>query len=423
MRHWLKLDNAAKIYPPSRTRSWAALFRLSVTLTEDVDRETLAKAQENTLRRFPSFSCRLCRGFFWYYLEHIDGAPPILDDIYNPMQRVGGRENNHFTYRLFCGKNRISAEFFHVLTDGTGGLTFLLSLVAEYLRLRYGTEVPLSDYILRCSDEPVPSEYEDSFLRYYRKETLGRSETRAYHPTGTAASCGKLLFISATVSSDVIREKAEAYGVSVGVFLAALMMQAVAEKQQTEKSRRRKRQDVKISVPVNLRRFFPSRTLRNFSSYVNPSLCSRIGPYTFDEILTQVNHFMALHVNEKELGARFSANVASEKNIFLRLTPLALKNPVMKLCYRFQGENYFSAQISNMGVIRLPEELAPLVSRLDFMLGRASSRRTDCAVISYGGKTVLNFTRTTEDADVSRYFLTALVKMGVPVFVESNGLS
>ena len=421
MRHWFKLDNAAKIYPPSRTRSWAALFRLSVTLTEEVDKETLAEAQENTLRRFPSFRCRLRRGFFWYYLEQISGAPPILDDIYNPMQRVGGRENNHFTYRLFAGKNRISAEFFHVLTDGTGGLTFLLSLVAEYLRLKHGVEVPVSDHILRCSDAPVPSEYEDSFLRYYRKETLGRTETKAYHQTGTSAPRGKLLFISATVPSDALRKKAEAYGVSVGVFLAALMMQAVYEKQKTEKSRRKRRQDVKICVPVNLRRFFPSRTLRNFSSYVNPSLCSRIGPYTFEEILAQVKHFMALHINEQELRARFSANVASEKNILLRLTPLVLKNPVMKFCYRFQGESYISAQISNMGLVRLPDELLPLIGRIDFMLGRASSKRTDCAVISAGGKTVLNFTRTTAEADVTRYFLTSLVKMGVPVYVESNG--
>ena len=34
---WLKLDNAAKIYPPNTTRRWQSMFRLSVTLTEDVD--------------------------------------------------------------------------------------------------------------------------------------------------------------------------------------------------------------------------------------------------------------------------------------------------------------------------------------------------------------------------------------------------
>ncbi len=422
MRHWFKLDNAAKIYPPSKTRSWAALFRLSVTLTEDVDKDLLAEAQRHVLPRFPSFACRLRRGFFWYYLEHIDSEPPIRDDIYNPMQRVGGKDNNYFTYRLICGKNRISAEFFHVLTDGSGALTFLLSLVSEYVRLKYGADVPASDYILHAGDSPLPEEYEDSFLRYYQKETLSRSESNAYHMTGTPAPNGKLLFITATVPSDALHQKAESYGVSVGVFLAALMTEAVYRKQQAEKSRRRRKKDVRVSVPINLRRFFPSRTLRNFSSYLNVPLCSRIGPYSFKEILTQVSHYMALHINAKELGARFSANVAAEKNILLRIAPLFLKNPVMKFCYRFQGESYFSAQISNMGAVRLPEELAAYVTRLDFMLGRASSKRTDCAVISAGGKTILNFSRTTAEADVARYFLTSLVKMGVPVFVESNGL-
>jgi hypothetical protein len=29
---WLKLDNAAKIYPAAKRRNWKALFRLSATL-------------------------------------------------------------------------------------------------------------------------------------------------------------------------------------------------------------------------------------------------------------------------------------------------------------------------------------------------------------------------------------------------------
>ena len=36
---WLRLDNAAKIYPAARRENWSSLFRLSMTLTEDVDKQ------------------------------------------------------------------------------------------------------------------------------------------------------------------------------------------------------------------------------------------------------------------------------------------------------------------------------------------------------------------------------------------------
>ena len=71
MKKWMRLDNAAKIYPPAATRRWSPMFRLSVELSEDADPAILEEANRRALARFPAFSCRLRRGFFWYYLEHI----------------------------------------------------------------------------------------------------------------------------------------------------------------------------------------------------------------------------------------------------------------------------------------------------------------------------------------------------------------
>ncbi|NLZ89363.1 MAG: hypothetical protein GX916_07665, partial [Clostridiales bacterium] len=61
---WLKLDNAAKIYPAVMSRKWMALYRISVTLKDDIDEALLAKALASTLKRIPFFAYRLRRGFF-----------------------------------------------------------------------------------------------------------------------------------------------------------------------------------------------------------------------------------------------------------------------------------------------------------------------------------------------------------------------
>ena len=66
---WMRLDNAAKIYPAARRNNWSNVFRLSFTLKEEVDPEVLQQALEVTVKRFPSIAARLRRGLFWYYLD------------------------------------------------------------------------------------------------------------------------------------------------------------------------------------------------------------------------------------------------------------------------------------------------------------------------------------------------------------------
>lgn len=41
---WVRLDNAAKIYPAARRKNWSNVFRQSVTLSDDVDMGVLKSA-------------------------------------------------------------------------------------------------------------------------------------------------------------------------------------------------------------------------------------------------------------------------------------------------------------------------------------------------------------------------------------------
>ena len=68
---WMRLDNAAKIYPAARRRNWNNMFRVSATLQETVEPAILQCALEVTVKRFPSIAVRLRKGVFWYYLEEI----------------------------------------------------------------------------------------------------------------------------------------------------------------------------------------------------------------------------------------------------------------------------------------------------------------------------------------------------------------
>ena len=142
---WLKLDNAAKLYPAVKTKNWSNVFRLSITLREKIDAEILQSALDTTVKRFPSISMKLCKGFFWYYLESTK-APHIIPEKPYPCSKMTPRDLRKCAFRVLYYENRIAVEFFHSLTDGNGGLIFLKTLAAEYIAQKNHIEIPYRIY-------------------------------------------------------------------------------------------------------------------------------------------------------------------------------------------------------------------------------------------------------------------------------------
>ena len=418
-RKWVRLDNAAKIYPAASSRKWSAIFRFSADFTEDVDPLLLQRALERMEPRFPVFFMRLRRGLFWYYLEQSDGCPRVQPEGPYPCAPLLPRSNQGFSFRVLYYHNRVAVEFFHVIADGTGGLCFLKTLAAEYLTLRYGADIPRDGAILCCGDAPCEAEMEDSFLRYAGNVAVSRAESSAYHMDGTREED----FVHLTTGSmpaDAVCAKAKELGVSVNTFLVAVMLDALLEIQAAEGVPRRFRRPVKVCVPVNLRRLFPSATLRNFSSFLNPGVDPRLETYTLGEIAKAVYHYMGANASRQQLGARFSSNVISEKSPVLRLTPLFLKDLALKIAFISFGDTKSSTTISNIGVVELPEAMRRYVLRMDMVLGPLNINPACCAVLTYGGTLRFNIVRVIREPALERAFFTRLVQLGIPVEIESN---
>jgi len=414
---WLVLDNAAKVYPAAAGRRWSALFRLSMNLTHEVDPALLQEALEKIAPRFPMYQVRLCRGLFWYYLEQAGQGARVRPD--GPWPCMPMREHGHL-FRVLYHKDRIAVEFFHALTDGAGGLCFLKTLVAEYLALRYGARIPRGGDILDSSDPPAPEEREDSFLRYAGHVRGSRREAKGYRLRGTPTPDGFVSLVTGRMSVEVLRQKAREKGVSLTTYLAAVLIAAVQQLQQAEESPRRRRQAVKIQVPVNLRKLFPSRTLRNFSSYVNPGIDPRLGVYSLDEIITCVHHHLGAEVTGKQLKAKFTANVRSEQIKAVRLLPLFVKDFILKQIFLAVGDKKTSTCLSNLGNQELPPQMGEYVTGMDFILGPLAINPVACSAVSYNGVLSLAMLRTIREADLPRVFFSRLVELGIPVTIESN---
>ena len=418
-KNWMRLDNAANIYPAIKSPRCTAVFRLWTELGEPVDRNVLSEALENTLKRLPGFSSSLKSGVFWHYLEQQPGYPTIGDDVNNPCSYLDIQKNKGFLFRVRCYENRISVEFFHVLTDGTGGMTFLKTLLGEYLRLKHGLVISYNDTVLDCSDPPRKAELENSFNTVARPVSQSRRERTAYHIRGRREPEGVMHITTGIMPLSEISALAKSYGATVNEFVVATLIMAFYRLQQKEKSVFQRKKPIKISIPINLRKPFPSASLRNFTSYVNLGIDPVLGEHSLPEIIAVLRHSMAVEGSTKALAVRLSTNVASERNPLLRITPLFMKNLILRLVYDMVGDRYNSATLSNLGLIKLPEQMEVYVKRFGFMLGPGQNP-VACTCVSYGDSFSFNFSRTIRQPIIEREFFTLLVKMGVHVTIESN---
>lgn len=417
---WMRLDNAALIFPASVRKNWSNSFRVSATLTEDVDIAVLQSALDVTVPRFPSIAARLRRGVFWYYLQQISNAPKIHEEYSYPLTRMSRKELRTCAFRVVVYGRRIAVELFHSLTDGNGGMIILKSLLAEYLLQKHGISIPAENGVLDRHEEPTTEELEDSFPRYAGLGKASRNESTAWYVPGTPEPMdfAHLTCLQLPVASAL--EKARSYGVSLTVFLAAAMLMALQELQKEEIPEQSKRKLLKVQIPVNLRQLFPSKSLRNFALFTIPEIDPRLGEYTFEEICRLVHYHIGITVTPKQMSKRIAANVAPERSFAVRLIPLFLKNPILKIAFHVAGERLSCLTMSNLGAVKLPEEMMPFVERMEFILSVPASRAHHCGIASFKDTLYINMIRNIREPSLEYHFYRVLRSLGLVPEVQTN---
>lgn len=416
---WYKLDLSANVYPTLQRRNFSSVYRLSILLNEDINPELLQQAVDLTLPRFPSFQVALRKGLFWRYLEpnHRPG-PYVAKDIVNQCMPMDFKANNRYLIRIYYYGGRISLEAHHSLADGSGGMYLLQTITAVYLRL-CGHTISNEGFVLDIKEPAESCELEDAYLKYANSKVRSpRSQDKAYRVHGTKEKFYTLNIICGVMSTNQALAVSKKYGASLTEYLNAVLLYSLLEKQKQEHPFRER--PVKLAMPVNLRRFFPSKTLRNFISMVYPSIDPRLGEYTFEEIIQQVHFYMRYYINPKFLNGDITTNVTTTQNPIGRIVPLFLKDFVIKQFYTRVQDRQSSAGLTNMGSLPVPKDMEPYVERFDIYMGQPFSARTNCAIVSYKDILTINFASSIIETDIEELFFRRLVKDGIHVKIESN---
>ena len=402
------VDNASILYLSLMRKSHANSYRFTMTLKEPICHKTLQLAVDRVYRRFPTVIAGFRPGFFRYFQVPAAQPPQVQPDP-GILLTMTEAEIRNCPFRILYNHCDISIEAFHALTDGYGAIACITTLVAEYLRLKNSAEIPVASTLLDLKRAPACDEAADSYLDYQEGKPLHLPSRYAYQLPGPAPTWNGIRTSTFTADTRKLLETARKQGVSVTTLISAVMAISVMEIQRRHETKSIK--PVRIMVPVDLRRQFPSKTLRNFILYALPTMEPQETGIPLPELAQRFSRQMRTQTERTLLASIMAYNVRTQENWLFRAIPLRIKTVAMRIAYRFFGESNSSVTVTNLGNITLPEEMRQHVEDFCVYLTPRTRSPYNCSVIAYGEKLHVVVSRYGAEPELENVFFRNLSRV------------
>lgn len=414
---WEKLDNTANLFPVIASQNVSNVYRVSVTLNEEIDEKILQKSVERVLPYFDVFNYRLKKGMFWYYFEtNKKPVPKVQKEDTYPCMYINPQTNNEYLFRVTYYGKRINLEVFHVLTDGNGAFAFLKEITYQYLRYMHPEFKEMNVNGLQAD---TSLDKEDSYVKNYKKKAKKNYKTeRAVIIQGDKLPVNDMGIIHGYMDLAGVKTMAKKYNVTINQLLVATYIWSVYKECLNSMSDKR---PICVCVPVNLRPYFNSSTLRNFFAVVTASFKAKKDSYTYEEVVGIVADSLNKQINKENLENLLSYNVSNEKNKLIRGVPLVLKNFIMKIVYN-KSARANTGTITNLGVISVADEYKAYIDKFHAMISMSKGQNVKGGICSYQNQLVFTFTSSIRDTAVQKTFFRKFTDEGVNVSIESNGV-
>ncbi|WP_206429540.1 DUF6320 domain-containing protein [Clostridium transplantifaecale] len=463
---WRKLDNTAKLFAAVAGEDLSNVFRLSVSLKNEIKPELLEQALKLTLPEFENFRVKLRKGFFWNYFETNNREPLVEKEETYPCKYIDPHASHRFPFRVSYYGRRINFEVFHGLTDGLGALNFLKKMTEHYLQLyievqkkenSQGTEntgsaeaagaaEPMQE-AAETSDTAMKSEIseqtagicpagqgiqseeispvkeirqleEDGYLRHYSKRPHQRYETeQALSIIGEYLPLDCQSVLHGSIPLDALKAACRKEGVSITKYLTAALIWSLIQVYTDGKTLKR---PAALNLPINLRSFFDSETMANFFSVTNIAWPAGKAPERFEDVLAEVGRQMDEKIVKERLEETISYNVSNEKKWYVRIVPLFVKNIAMNAVF-LKSSKAYTMTLSNLGPVALKPEYENMVENFHVLIGVSRQQKMKCGVIAFRDKIYLSFNSAVGDLKMQEYFFRFLEERGAAAELESNG--
>ncbi len=408
---WFKVDTAAIMFSSLSDKKWGRTFRFSAYFKHNIDPVALEKAVKDLKPYYPAIYSYLKRGFFWNYLIVSDKMPEIREEKKFGMKPVVLRNDGTPDFRLTYKGNRINIDCSHSLGDGKGMIIYFKALLTRYNELRKGAT---SEYITK---EDPELNITDAYSDYYEPdgEKASGSQTKAFHfPEEYEKDVTRLSFVR--MSTAEIKDLAHKEKMTVTEYLTGILILGIIKSQENPIN-----EPITIATPVNLRRFFPTMTLRNFTvqTFVTFEPKGR-KDVTLKDILEETRGQLKTQLKMEELQKTINKYGALVNNPVIRVVPNAVKQPVMRIMQKNTHAGVTSI-FTNYGDCRLSDSLSPDIERLQFVNGdtRKYGLAVTCSCIGFGDMLSLCFSSANRDTSWYDSCVSILKAQGIEITTDS----
>lgn len=414
---WDKLDNTANLFPVIASETMSNVWRISVNLTKEVKPEVLQQALDRVIKWFKPFRMRLRKGLFWYYFEeNMKSVPPVREESSYPAAYIDRSRNHQYMFRVTYYQCRINLEVFHALTDGYGGLVFLKELLYQYLRLCYPELLEQEQDRL---SRGLHLDHEDSYNANFKKgHDKVYASQRAVLLKGERLMRGEIGVIHGYLPLAQVKRAAKAKGVTVNQYLVGVYTYAIYQGYLRGRS---SKLPISTCVPVNLRPYYDSYTMKNFFAMVSAVFRPEKETYTLDEVIAIVAESLKEQITPEHLDDIMSYNVSNERNWILRSVPLFVKRMAMRSVYLTSARANTST-MTNIGNVELRKPYQPYVRQFYCTIAMSKGQNIKGGIVSYNGMLTVTFSSVLQDTAVQKAFFRTLSSQGIAVTVESNGV-
>lgn len=387
-------------------------------MEEYVDKAVLKMAVNDVIPRFIAYKVRLKKGFLWHFLEENCDEVEVFDIDDRMLRPIDPKQTNGYLFRLSCAGKVIRLEIAHVLTDGNGTLDFLKTIIMRYRELQGQTFDEPHD-IVDWQGESSDGEIEDSFLKHYKPVKLREMHLKdlaggvPHRIDGTLLKGGYQKSVGIAQTSSIL-EKAKGMGASFTAYVTGVVAYTIEKISKSKKP-------VVVMVPVNLRKIYPSVTMRNFVTFVRivikPNSCQTLAEFV-DEAKIQLHE----KSSKDKMDAFISTTVRAQKNVIFKCLPLFVKTFFIKVGRLFMRSRQ-TIIYSNLGLVKLPSKMG--VDRFEFVTNVSKNNTQNLGSITVGQKTCFLFTRAIKETLLPDTFFATLREQGIDVMenIENATLS
>lgn len=412
---WYRLDNVAKVFLANHNKRDTRVMRISCTLNEEINPEYLQQALDTTMHFLPEFQVRIRRGFFWHYMEETDVRAIVSEDKDRACPILYG--NNYrgiLHFRVTYYGNRINIDMFHALSDGTGALRFIKLLTLNYLKIAHPGKLDDVSLDGGASDD---DRLRNSYAQFYEDtdgaipKSILNKKKKAYHIMSKKLPYDQLQFFEIHFETDKLLKRAKEMGVTLTSYLGAELMIAINK----DRPFSSKRKPITITLPVNLRNYYPSETMRNFFNNVDVSH-EFDGTETVESLSKMFDEKLRASVTPEMIRKQMNRYESMERLFFTRMVPLAIKQPVVKFFSKKESKTV-TAVLSNLGPQKVPEAMSEYIQSFS---DYCSTERLFITTTSFGNDMVMGIASAYSGTGVIRKLIGALREEGSEVTVYAS---